>query len=148
MKALSRLLLAVTLTGVTANTALAYHLSPPGISAKLRGPLTFYAEGGNKPFKCKVTIDLKTKGVIRAAKVDSAGGCGLLRFGSLPWVPAILSANTGSWGPFSYTSVNGDCSQGVVPFQVNSSGIWTLPQIGGGCIAGTMTSSPPVTIVP
>ncbi len=148
MKTLSRLLLAVALTGLTANTALAYQLSPPGISAKLRGTLTFYSRGGQQPFKCKVTFDLKTKGIIKAASVDTPGGCNALFFGAFPWFIGVGTANTGQFGPFDFSGGGGTCNQGIVPFQVNSSGIWTLPQIGGSCIAGTMTSSPPVTIVP
>ena len=147
MKTLSQLLLAVALTGLTANAAVAYHLSPPGSSAKLRGTLTFYPENGVKPFKCKVTFYLKTKGVIRAAKVDSAGGCGALGFGSFPWFTSILTANSGQFGPISFTGGGGACSQSGIPFQVNSSSIWSLPSLSGTCIAGTMTSTPPVTIV-
>ena len=102
MKTISRLLLAVALTGATANTALAYQLSPPGISAKLRGTLTFYPQGGNIPFKCKVTFDLKTKGIIKGARVDTAGGCDGLGFASFPWFIGIGTANSGQFGPFSF----------------------------------------------
>jgi hypothetical protein len=147
MKTFARLLLATTLACATATAASAYHLSPPDISARLRGTLTFTPdEGGSKPFHCKVTLYLKTKGIIKAATVDSPGGCHGLIFGNLPWFVGVNSATSGEFGIVDFTSSAGTGIQDSVQFQDNSSGVWSLPP--GQIMSGTLTSRPPVTIVP
>jgi hypothetical protein len=146
MKGFARLLLATALACATATAASAYHLSPPDISARLRGTLTFYPDGG-KPFHCKVIFYLKTKGIIKSAEVESPGGCKGLDFAGLPWFVGIINADTGDFGSLSFTGGGGGCGEGAELFQDNASGVWTLPD-NGQCMSGTLVSRPPVTITP
>jgi hypothetical protein len=145
MKNLPGVLLAVALATAHSAAATNYHLSPPHTHARLRGRLTFSPNGGT-PFNCTVTLGLKTKGIIKFAKVDTPSGCNGLNFGFLPWFIGILNASSGQFGRFGFSSSNGDCNQGAIQFQDNSSGIWTLP--AGQCMSGTLTSTPAVTIAP
>jgi hypothetical protein len=148
MKTLSRLLLSTALVFVTATAASAYSLSPPDISARLKGTLTFSPnEGGNpQPFTCKVVLDLKTKG---AGKITSikfpTGNCEGINFQHLPWGIGLTGTNGGEFSFGSFGSANGNCVADVNNFIVNSSGVWTLT---GPCLSGTLKSTPPVTIVP
>ncbi len=148
MRTLPSLLLSVALISATATVASAYSLSPPDISARLKGMVTFNPnEGSNtKPFTCKITLDLKTeKGKIESVKINT-GVCEGVSFQNLPWTVFNLNANSGKFGIVSYISGDGNCEQSGVQFQDNASGIWTLP--AGQCLSGTLTSTPPVTIVP
>jgi hypothetical protein len=144
----SLLCIAATLASMISTAAAAYHFSPPDASVKLRGELTFTPnENGNTPFKCSVIFDLKTKtNNIKAVKFPRGEGkCVGLHFTALPWSVAIQDANSGQIGGGTFISGNGNCGQTYEIFQVNQSGIWTLPS---GCVSGTLTSRPPTTIVP
>ena len=144
MKALPGLLLATALALSTANTASAYSWSSSKTSVKLRGTLTFTPNEGGKPFKCLVVMDLKTKrSLITAVKFPK--NCDTV-FTGLPWNVDILTENSGGFAGGSFASGHGDCVTGSTEFQVNGSGIWTLPS--GQCLSGTMRSEPPVTIAP
>ncbi len=147
MKTLPSLLLAGALVSATATTAAAYTLSPPDTSARLRGILTFHPNNGTTPTPCKVTLFLKTKkSQIESVKVDTPGACQAIGLGGLPWGVGILNATSGDIEGVSFTGVGGECNQPLVAFQVNSSGVWTLPVEGGSCITGTLVSHPAVTI--
>jgi hypothetical protein len=143
----SFLLTGAIIAGIPAMAA-AYTLSPPDITAKLHGNLTFNPfEGSNpQPFRCKITLNLHTKGWIRAVKVDGPGNCGLLSFQDLPWQVVVTGSNSGVFGTVSFSSSHGNCVQNNIQFQDNSSGVFTLSP--GQCLSGTLTSTPPVTIVP
>jgi hypothetical protein len=148
MKSFIAIALAALATAI-ATTASAYSLSPPDTASSLRGRLTFYPDG-HKPIKCTVTFHLRTRGFIKSAQVDSDGpGCPGLFFVGLPWNVAVGTPDTGQLGVFIFIVPGiGNCSQSIVPFQDNASGIWTLPVEGGSCVSGVLTSNPPVTIVP
>ena len=146
MKTLPALLLATALALATANTASAYSWSSSKTSVKLRGTLTFTPNEGGKPFKCLVVMDLKTKRTEITAVKFPKGDCEGVGFSDIPWRVNILTQNSGHIAGGSYSSGDGICNTIITQFQDNGSGIWTLPI--GGCIGGTMTSKPPVTIVP
>ncbi len=147
MKTLPSLLLSVELIAATATAASAYSLSPPDTRARLRGTLTFNPNEGTNPhpFTCKIIIDIKTQGEIRAIKLP-AGVCEDLNFQNLPWGISVNSATSGTIGIVSFDSSNGNCSQAFNQFQDNASGVWTFT--AGQCFSGTLKSDPPVTIVP
>jgi hypothetical protein len=67
-------------------------------------------------------------------------------FDDFPWTVNILTQNSGDFGGGTFESSYGVCTTGGTAFQDNGSGIWTLS--AGQCLSGTMTSDPPVTIVP
>ena len=146
MKPPYKLLLVIALTFSTVTTASAYHLSPLNSRAILKGILTFYPNNG-RTFRCKVTMRLKTKGVITSAALVTPGNCSALSFGELPWAVGILNANSGQFGHVDFTGGGGTCIENVAQFQDNASGMWTLPA-NGQCFSGTLVSTPPVTIVP
>jgi hypothetical protein len=137
----------IMLASLAATTVSAYTFSPPNVSARLHGKLTFTPnEGANtKPFKCTVTFDLKTKtGEITAYKFPR-GNCEV-RFEGLPWYSDITGVNSGHFSFQGFGSGNGNCVADMAQFQDNGSGIFTFP--AGQCLSGSLTSSPPVTIVP
>ncbi len=70
--------------------------------------------------------------------------CGVV-FNDLPWDVDILNANSGEFFSDGYSG-NGTCVQSQNTFQVDGSGVWTLP--AGQCLSGTFKSDPPTTIVP
>jgi len=146
MKNPVRLLLVIAMVSTAAPAAFAYQLSPPNITSQLKGRLTFTPNEGGTPFKCKITMILKTKGFIKSVIVDGPGGCGLLEFQGLPWHFNFANANSGNFGSTGFTDASGNCHQNSEQFQDNSSGVWTLTT--GQCMSGTLTSHPPVTIAP
>jgi hypothetical protein len=139
--------IAITLAALalaTANTASAYSWSADKTSVKLRGTLTLTPNEGGQPFKCLVVMDLKTKrSIITAVKFPK--NCNA-RFTGLPWNVDILTENSGGFAGGTFVSGNGDCVTGSTEFTDSGSGIWTLAS--GQCLSGTLTSNPPVTIVP
>jgi hypothetical protein len=154
MPRLPTLLTTVALACATAFAASAssYVLSPPDITARLRGMVTLHPSSG-APFKCKLEMVLKTRaavgseGEITSVKGTSQGPqCDHdVEFPDLPWFIGIASASTGQFGPFLYFG-SSICTQETIQFQVNSSGLWTFP--AGQCMTGSIQSYPPVTIVP
>ena len=145
MKTVSGLLLATALAVTVVTGASAYSFNPPDASVHLHGKMTFTPNEGGSPFTCTVTMDLKTKrNKIIAIKFPKAN-CDV-RISGYPWGVAILNANSGKIFINGFLSSNGNCSQNWTTFQVNDSGIWTLP--AGQCLSGTLKSNPPTTIVP
>jgi hypothetical protein len=141
--------IAIALVGLTclmANAASAYSWQSDKTSVKLRGTLTFTPNEGSKqkPFKCLVVMDLKTKRSLITAVKFPKSPCA--HFNDLPWNVDILTQNSGGFTGGSFLSGDGICNTLVTQFQVDGSGIWALP--AGQCLSGTMTSKPPVTIVP
>ena len=145
MKTLPNLILATALVLTTANAASAYKFNPPHASVHLYGKMTFTPNEGGTPFSCSVTLDLKTKKQDIIAVKFPKGNCDV-RFSDLPWGVEILTANSGQIFIGGFVSGNGICNQSVTTFQVDGSGIWTLP--AGQCLSGTFKSTPPTTIVP
>ena len=145
MKTLPVLFMAATVALATANAASAYHWSPAKGSVRLHGKITFTPNEGGTPFKCSVTMDFKpARSQITAVKFPH-GDCEGVGFVGFPWNVAIDNANSGGFAGGGFSSGSGICVQGGESFQVNESGIWTLPS---GCLVGTLTSNPPTTIVP
>jgi hypothetical protein len=139
----------VALACALASTASAYSWSPPDITARLRGVMTFNPQGGGTPFKCKIEMILKTKGSITAVKGTPKGPqCNGLGFPDLPMGAQILNATNGQIQPFGWNwAGNGSCEQGAVQFTVNNStGLWTFA--AGQCMSGSLQSHPAVTIAP
>jgi hypothetical protein len=139
----------VALVSLTATDASAYKLSPPDASVHLHGQMTFTPNEGNnpKPFTCLVTLDLKTKtGEIKAVKFPKGvANCEGVNFQGMPWYINILNANSGYFSFQSFISDDGNCVGDGNRFEVTKSGVWTF--LTGQCLSGTLTSSPPTTIV-
>ncbi len=144
MKTLSTLLLATAIAAAMANAATAYQFSSDKTSVHLRGKMTFTPNEGGSPFTCTVTMDLKIKRQDITAVRFPKGNCHVT-LNDFPWGVQILNANSGKIYNDGYFG-NGTCDQIFNTFQVNDSGIWTLPP--GQCFSGTFKSDPPTTIVP
>ena len=144
MKSLPNLLLATALAVTTANAASAYKFNPPNASVHLHGKMMFTPNEGGTPFTCTVTMDLKTKWSQIIAVKFPRENCGVA-LDDFPWGVDILSANSGKILSNGYSG-KGACNQTSTTFQINGSGIWTLPP--GQCFSGTFKSTPPTTIVP
>ena len=147
MHRLSTILVTVALACATATAAAAYTFSPPDITARLRGIVTFHPTGGT-PFNCKIQMVLKTKGEITSVEGRPQGPrCNGIGFTGLPWRIGILNADTGQFGPFGFSRAGyGSCGQGAIEFQDNGSGLWTFP--ASQCMTGSLQSHPAVTIAP
>jgi hypothetical protein len=133
-------------------SASAFSFSPPDSYGKLKGKLTLFPDDG-APFACKVVMRVFTgKGtsinqlpkIISARTTATAGNCHAIIFNGFPWLMGASSLTTGGFGPLTFTGF-GNCSAPTTTFSDNA-GVWTIPT--GGCIAGTLTSTPPITIVP
>jgi hypothetical protein len=137
----------VALVSLTATDASAYKLSPPDASVHLHGQMTFTPNEGGTPFTCLVTLDLKTKtGEIKAVKFPKGvANCEGVNFQGMPWYINILNANSGYFSFQSFISDDGNCVGDGNRFEVTKSGVWTF--LTGQCLSGTLTSSPPTTIV-
>ena len=148
MLRLPTLVTTVALACALASTASAYSWSPSGITARLRGVMTFNPTGG-APFNCKIEMILKTKGATITAVRGTPKGpqCNGLFFPQLPMRAQILNATNGQIQPFSWNRAGfGSCEQTAVQFTDNSSGLWTFP--AGQCMSGSLQSHPAVTIAP
>jgi hypothetical protein len=144
MKTVSGLLLATALAVTLVTGASAYSFNPPVASVHLHGKMTFTPNEGGQPFTCSVTMELKTKRHEIAAVKFPKENCGVA-LDDFPWDVAILNANSVEIIANGYSG-KGTCDQRLTTFQVNGSGIWTLP--AGQCFSGTLKSDPPTTIVP
>jgi hypothetical protein len=147
MKLHPKFILAALPLALLAGPASAYQLSPPKTLSHLTGRLLFSPEGGT-PFECHVNWNLKTRqrfGQIVGVK-QKDNSCINVVFVDLPWSIEVNNANGGQIDGGRFVGGNGSCSLNAVIFSVNSSGVWTIPT--GGCVSGTLTSNPPVTIVP
>lgn len=136
------------LVSLAANPASAYSFNPPNTLAKLQGKITFHPDGGT-PFSCSLTFRFKTsKKIITAIQFHpGAGTCHGLKYN--PTIPvSITDANSGIIQA-AFNSDSGACNftyNNV--FTADQSGVWTLASSSGQCLTGTLTSHPPVTIVP
>lgn len=141
---------------VIAGEALAVSFFPLHTKSDLRGTLKFYpAGGGHAAFKCKVRLVLRTgAGVvnhtrtaprIKVATIDPK--CADVIFDELPWTAGPGGDRvTASVAPFSWSSQGGlSCHATMQLFSIDKSGVWSTNP--GGCVVGSLTSSPPVTIV-
>jgi hypothetical protein len=150
MKLHRKLVLAALPFAFSAGSASAYQLSPPGIVSHLTGRLLLNPPAG-APFECHVHWKLKTQngrgkpGKIVAATVVSNKAC-QAAFVLLPWTIEVNDPDDGTILGGSFLNAEGGCTSGSFGFSLNSSGIWAIP--AGGCVSGTLTSNPPVTIVP
>jgi hypothetical protein len=134
-------------------SASAFSFSPPDSYGKLKGKLMLSPDSGT-PFACKVVMRVFTgKGtsinqlpkIISARTTSQVTPCNHIIFSGFPWLMGASSLTTGGFGPVNFTGF-GNCSALTITFSDNASGVWTIPT--GGCIAGTLTSTPPITIVP
>jgi hypothetical protein len=148
-----RLYIFLTMTAVAcataASAAAAYTWSPPEITARLRGIVTFHPSGGT-PFNCKIEMIMKTKGYGAITSVEGrpeGPQCPGISYQGLTWRMGIESPSTGQFGPFRFSRpANGSCSQTTIQFQDNSSGLFIFP--AGQCMTGSLQSYPAVTIAP
>jgi hypothetical protein len=129
----------------------AAELVPLHTTSHLRGTLTFHPGGGGH-FKCKAHFILDTRkgNLKRGAEVRSAAApdCpGELVFGGLPWsASASNDGETAAFRSLSWRQLSGpECTEGAQPFTVNKSGVWTATI---GCVTGSLTFDPPITIQP
>lgn len=104
--------------------------------------MVFSPASGDPPFTCGVRLKLHT-GQYRFEAAKIGGNCATTTFDGLPWGVTLTGKNSGFTQDGGWGGVFGECSGGV-QFTVSQSGVWTFPP--GGCIAGTLTSDPPVTI--
>jgi hypothetical protein len=146
MKTFAVIYLVGSLSLAANSVANAYVFSPADVSARLHGKLTFSPNRGTntKPFECSITLDLKTQSYeIKSVKFPKKD-CENVNFQVFPWYVSIKGAKTGQFSFPGFTSKNGNCASNRIQFQDNKSGIFTLDP--GQCLAGTLTSDPPVTI--
>jgi hypothetical protein len=138
---------------LSAESAIAFpKFVPLQTRSDLRGTLKFYRDDGSHPFKCKVRIVLFTgkgnQGLNeKRPEVDKAAGvdCSpFFAFESLPWtaVPGDDGV-TAQLVRFTWAVQGGPSCSGTQTFSVNKSGVWTATS---GCVTGSLTSNPPITI--
>jgi hypothetical protein len=137
-----------------AGTASAGKLVPLHTKSNLRGTLRFFPLNGGHTFKCQVDFVLltgkgggnNTQG--KQPEIESATGLNcsqLFAFEGLPWRagPDGGGATTVSVFPFGWAVQGGPSCNEDQEFSVNKKGIWTATS---GCVTGSLTSTPPVTI--
>ena len=141
----------LTATALTAclmgQSALGYTLAPPKTTSTLTGTLLFAA--GGESYSCNVRFILKTHerkpAAISAAYVKGKSSCQFAMFNpSPPWQVIPVNATGGGIEGGGWFDGAKACGANT-GFQINSNGLWTMTP---GCISGTMTATPPVTIVP
>ena len=150
MKHIHLIFLSAVLISATSSTVFAYSLSPPNTNATLEGKLRFHPRQG-QPITCEVTFGLKTKtaghSVITSTKI-SHRKCSQIFAGGFPWTVTPSGPNTGIIHGMIFIGVGSGCGDTEEVFGDNGSGIFTFNMARGQCLSGTMTSSPPITIVP
>jgi hypothetical protein len=145
---------ALILSAQTICAAAAPAFLPLHTTSHLRGTLQFHPSGG-QPFKCKADFLFETRdGILRHVnnspnvKSAVAPGCpGVLSFDLLPWlVEPFEDGVTAQWVSFAWGTQSGlMCGESFQPFSVSKSGVWTATI---GCVTGSLTSDPPITIQP
>ncbi len=131
----------------------AYQLSPPQIKSILTGRLQF-VNSGQPPFSCRVTIVLRTREgsqshypEIAKVGVHGLGGdCGNLSFAQdPPWQVQVTGPMGGVIFGGSWVDGGSSCARQNNGFSIDKMGRWTIQP---GCLSGTLTSDPPVTVAP
>jgi hypothetical protein len=128
-------------------------LAPTRTTSDMRGVLKFYPDDGGQPFKCKVRFTLRTRdGVGGTGKKEPAitaavglNSCPrLFFFELLPWdVGAGPDGVTATVASLSWAEQGGSSCSQPQPFTVDANGIWTATS---GCVTGSLTTDPPITI--
>jgi hypothetical protein len=150
MKAFVALAIASLTTFGTVSSAAAFSFSPPDTHFKLRGALTIT----DPHTQCNATriLWLATK----SPKIDAAfSDCRYTPTG-LPWQVRATGLNRATIVGFAFVpdpgvDQIGPCGPGNLFAKVSSTGVWTFknsPLPGGCTINGSLTSDPPVTVVP
>ena len=136
--------------------AQAYEWSPQQTVTRLTGTLVFSPSHG-APFQCKVVLNFRTGNVKRGEDslpqvfggAVKGRGCESVQLVDLPWYVGPVDPNNVSVSPFGW---NGGIESCVAvdgsKFQVMSDGTWVLGGYYPVCLTGSLTSNPPVTIVP
>jgi hypothetical protein len=145
----------MSLLAGAASSAGAYSFSPIDTFASLKGTLTLYPTSGT-PFKCKVFARVFTgKGtpfrdlprIISISTTSHLGPCNSVEFEGVPAGVVASGAHKGSFGGGGWLlPARASCTITQTTFYDKSSGVWTIPV--GNCVSGSLTSKPPVTIVP
>jgi hypothetical protein len=157
-------LIGLALTAAVSGLALAsagsasaqvYEWSPQKTATRLTGTLTFIPTDDNGPqFQCKVVLNFRTGNVKRGAdalpEIISATtkgkGCETVQFLDLPWDVGATTPGTGTITRFGWSAATEGCEDlDGAGFLSMPDGTWTFV---GACLEGTLTSNPPVTIVP
>jgi hypothetical protein len=156
-------LAAIFIAGLTAfgsvGSAVAFSFSPADTHFKLTGTLTI--TGPQVMGQCNDnTIWRGTTGVPKQPKITysvfggSGADCEILRTG-LPWQMRATSADKATIIGFGFMPLEaggiGPCGPGNLFAKINSKGVWTfngVPLSGGCTVSGSLTSDPPVTVVP
>jgi len=148
MKTCSMLMVTALIACVVGQPVLAYTLSPPKTVSTLTGTLAFVTDGGGTAFSCNVSFTLRTHvpkaGEISNAKVRGPGLCKQVFFVATPWDIQLQNGNGGYIDGARWSVGFESCSHNT-GFQDNANGVWTFEP---GCLSGTMTSNPPITIAP
>jgi hypothetical protein len=152
MKTLAAIAMAGLTTFGAVGSAAAFSFSPPDTPLKLRGTLTITGPQG--AFQCEV-VWRGTSGHPRPQLFQAISDC---RYNptSLPWRLRATALNKATILDFAFVPIPGQdalgpCGPGDLFAKVSSTGVWSFknsPLPGGCTINGSLTSDPPVTIVP
>jgi hypothetical protein len=135
--------------------AQSYEWSPQKTATRLTGTITFLPTLGNgASFQCKLVLNFRTGNVkrgadalpvIRSATVKGRG-CESVKLSGLPWYVGADGPASASFSRFGWENGVESCEMvDGAPFVANSDGTWTFNS--SECINGSLTSSPPVSIV-
>ena len=147
---------AVVIGIVVATSASAYSFSPLNTISHLRGRIVITTNGGIARCKAKITVKTEQSGFSRkkAARINAislspAGVCTSFGWTGLPWLMTATGSQSGELYNFGFfNGFIGSCSAAVVPFTVDSTGVWTFNGTQSNCmLQGSLSSTPPITIV-
>ena len=136
-----------------ANAAAAFSLSPTQTKFTLNGSASIVIDGQFQA--CTVTMTGKVPRNSKNALIETFsdnGTCGVVAV-NLPWSLRARDANTVTISNFAYNIPDNVCGAKTVHPSVSGSGVWTIQtRVQGSTslcdLRTTLTSSPPITIVP
>ena len=136
-----------------ATVASAYSLSPTQTKFTLNGSASIVIDGQFQA--CTITMTGKVPRNSKNALIETFsdnGTCGVVAV-NLPWSLRARDANTVTISNFAYNIPDNVCGAKTVHPSVSGSGVWTIQtRVQGSTslcdLRTTLTSSPPITIVP
>jgi hypothetical protein len=153
MKNIIRAAIGLALAGLAASAS-AYSLSPPHTKFQLNGKVLINTDGQHGQGRCSSKWSGRTggqlEGEIRTFKfVGDKHGCNILYPQAVPARIVVTGPSTVSVSIGWFYQNDGECNPTPLNITVSSEGIWSFNGPIGRCnISGTLTSTPPVTIVP
>ena len=137
------------------NTVSAYSLSPTQTKFTLTGPAGILI--GIQFQMCTITmtgmIPRKAKNSMIESVSVTGQNCASFVGANLPWALRAKTATTAQISSCGYTDSDNVCGPYTIHPTVNSNGVWTMHAksegTGGVCnFSASLTSTPPITIVP